>query len=398
MMAFLARWVAFLAVSAAAVLLLTSQLFEQADPELALELNPVSTEARIKLAVKQLTATPPLAEKAKQTAAEGLKLHRLDARFLSLAGLAAQIENKPEEAAAYFQSSLVISPTEFQALSAMLRLDLEAGRVTEAVNRLDLLTRRWGAQNEVYLPLIPAIVSTPVGLDTIRTVFSVPSARRDLVLKGLLAVDGAVVIASELVAYWAKANVPNRANLVNQVTAKLLTLKQDQAAYLYHLSYGGIDENDDAYIKNGNFSKKSDRSPFDWAIQKQRGVNLTINENVGAQIQFLDSPVQFENLSQLTALAPGKHVLHVEYGTQYLKTPTPVRAEVRCRSGKLLGSITLAGATNALAKFSTEFEVPRNDCVLQKFALSSDKLPESWQNRYSGKIIVRAVSIERTGQ
>jgi hypothetical protein len=395
MMAFLARWVAFLAVSAIAGLLLTSQLLEVSNPELALKLNPLSSEARIKVVVQQLTANPALAAEAMQTSLEGLKLHRLDARFLSLAGLSAQIENKPAEAEAFFKSSLAISPTEFQALSAMLRIDLLAARSKEAAQRFDLLSRRWGSQSETFAPLIPAIVSDPAGLEAIRTLFIIPNARRDLVLRGLLEVDGAVGVASDLVAQWAAAYVPDRINLVNQVTAKLLKLKQDQAAYLFHLDNGGADASDTAYVKNGTFSRKPDKSVFDWTIVTQRGVNVTIDRATGARIQFMDSPVLFDNLSQLTALAPGKHEFQIEYQTQYLKTPAPVRAEVRCRSGKLLGSITIEGQSNPLTKTSVIFDVPTADCVLQRFSMSSDKLPESWQNRYSGGITLRSVKIER---
>jgi hypothetical protein len=387
-----------LAVSVTAGLLLTSQLFEIKNPALALKLNPLSTEARIKLVVQQLTANPARAAEAMQTSLDGLKLNRLDARFLSLAGLSAQVENKPDQAEAFFRSSLAISPTEFQALSAMLRIDLAAGRSKEAAQLFDLLSRRWGSQSETFTPLIPAIVSDPAGLEEIRTLFIIPNARRDLVLLGLLEVDGAVGTATDLVAQWAAAYVPDRGALVNQVTTKLLNLKQDQAAYLFHLSTGGADSNETAYIKNGTFSKKPDGSVFDWTVAKQRGVNVTIDSVTGAWIQFLDSPVLFDNLSQLTALAPGRHEFQIEYMTRYLKTPAPVRAEVRCRSGKLLASITIDGQSNPLRKSSVFFDVPQADCVLQRFSMSSDRLPESWQNRYSGEITLRSVIIERIEQ
>jgi hypothetical protein len=379
-------------------LLLTSQLFEQTNPELALKLNPLSADARIKLAVKQLTTTPAQTGDALATAIEGITLHRLDSRFLSLAGVATQVENEPTKAEAYFRSSLAISPTEFQALNAMLRIDLQAGNMPEAAERFDLLTRRWGKQNENFVPLIATIVNNPIGYDSIQKLFSAPNGRRDLVVKGLLEIDGAVNIASSLVSSWAGANVPDRTNLVNQVTAKLLKLKLDQAAYVFNLTYGGADETDTAYVKNGTFNRKPDQSPFDWLISKQRGVNVTTDANYGARIQFLDSPVQFENLSQLTALAPGKHVLQIEYSAQYLKTPSPVRAEIRCRSGRLLGSIEIDPQQSKIVKSEAAFEVPTADCLLQRFAMSSDKLPESWQNRYSGGITLRSVSIERVEQ
>lgn len=381
-----------------AILLLTSQLFETTNPELALKLNPLSSEARVKVAVQDLTANPALKEQALAVSLDGLKLHRLDARFLSLAGLAAQTAGDAAGAEAYFRASLSISPTEFQALSALLRLDLIAGKPAEAAERMDILTRRWGQQFETYVPLAPAIVSEASGLEKIRTLFAVPNARRDLVLRGLLDVDGATGVASQLVASWSDANVPDRAVLVNRVTAKLLKLKQDQAAYLFHLNYGGLDTNDDAYVKNGNFAQKPDGSAFDWSVSAQRGVNITLNATSGAQIQFLDSPVQLDNLSQLIALAPGSHALTLEYSTQYLKTPAPVRLEVRCRSGKLLGNVVLEGPTKPLSKTGITFEVPQGDCLLQRIAVTSDKLPESWQNRYSGIVTLSSIKIERIEQ
>jgi tetratricopeptide (TPR) repeat protein len=398
MMAFLARWAAFLAVSATAILLLTSQLFETTDPKLALAINPTSADARVKLVIQQLTSNPAQNEAALAASLAGLQYHRLDSRFLSLAGLAQQATSRPADAEAYFRAALAISPTEFQALSAIMRLDLVAGRNAEAAGRLDILTRRWGSQIDTYLPLVPAIVSDASGIEAIRTLFAVENARRDLVVRGLLEVDAATGIASELVANWSKAGVPDRVSLANQVTGKLLKLKQDQAAYLFHLNFGGSNGSDNSYVKNGTFEKKPDRSAFDWMINAQRGVNITLNDTRGAQILFLDSPVQLDNLSQLIALAPGKHALALEYSTQNLKAPAPVRFEVRCRSGKLLGAVAFDGPTLGSTKAGIVFEVPPADCVLQRVAVTSDKLPESWQNRYSGNITLRYVEIERIEQ
>ena len=384
-----------MAVSASAVLLLTSQLLESTSLDLALRLNPLSAEARVKLAIEELTARPVRAKEAFALARQGQVFHRLDARFLSLAGLAAQQDEKPKEAEIYFRSALAISPTELQALSAILRMDLSNGDNALAALRLDILTRRWGAQYETYAGLIPAIVSNAAGFEAVKTMFTVKNARRDLVLYGLLKVDEATGVAADLVAQWAGADVPDRASLVNQVTGQFLKLKKDQEAYLYYLQYGGVENRSKSYVNNENFSVVPDSSPFDWQLSPQRGVNITLDPNSGANVQFLDSPVLLDNLSQLLALVPGKHTLNVEYSTNLLKTPTPVRLEIACRSGQKLGSISLEPNVIETTKTGIFFEIPQNDCALQRLAITSDKLPESWQNRYSGNIIIRSAKVER---
>ena len=124
---------------------------------------------------------------------------------------------------------------------------------------------------------------------------------------------------------------------------------------------------------NGNFRFLVSNLPFDWIIQRARGVTTEVVDHPDRsgrvlQIKFVNAQVRFRHVRKLMLLAPGIYRLSGKVLANDLRTPRGIHWKLLCADGRqqiLAETANVAGTTDGWIEFEHEFHVPKLDCHAQ---------------------------------
>ena len=346
----------------------------------------------------------------------GINNSPIEAKFYSLKGIALEQSDK-QLAQQNYSHALKLKPTQFEALRQRLVYSTTNNDFVEAAERLNLLYRRHPDRWSEVSVLLPFIMADDAGYQKVSELFS-NSARSSLnVVQELIREESQhFQLASKFLLDAVKSTPieesrttsPHRA-AINTFVNRLVAQKELNFSHSFFLQTLGKEEQKHAgYIFNGEFDLPVNHSIFDWRIRQQAGVEIQFtgqqspaesdSENA-LNIRFLGSPVRFDNVRQLVHLPRTKNRLEIKYSTSNLRAPKPLKLGLRCfpARGKQITNIILVPTKGDTRILSESFDLTAVDCTLLELFITNENKVETWQNRYSGSLNIKAINIIREG-
>lgn len=327
-------------------------------------------------------------------------------------GILAEEDGSEKQAVAYYRNALAILPTEIQALTRMLNHSLATQQHREAVDCLEWIARRWPDYWPEVRPALLILMQDEQARSELANRFVGSEQLRRLLLGALMKKEDGLAMAYSLIMEWRTRPELDMTSDINGLTYRYIWAKQYAAAYaLFRLTIGTQASAELVY--NGEFEARPSGNPFDWRLERQAGVALSLTERQMAReeggeapkparvlsIHFLDTPITFENIFQMTRLAPARYRLSIRYSSKSLRGPGPVRAAITCDpERRQLASIEFESGDSGIRTATADFEVPDDRCPMQMIYFSTPAMAASWRNRYAGELLVDSVTIELLGQ
>lgn len=387
-----------MSVSGLALSALASLSVRTTEPELAIRLNPLDPQARIYLASEQLLGSGELTQDAFESVLQAIAYNRSDARLRSVLGLLELRVGAVDSAYDHFETARRMLPTEIQALTQLIRRDFELRDYDSVAEQLDMFARRWRAQWPTVEPYAKELARSEPGLLSLSEQFRVPRAQRDRILLALLAPPAQLNEAQILVEDWVSAGLDPTKRLGRSLINAKFRQRQFASAYDFYRRFlwSSSQESSDNgnLVHNNAFQLPPDGTPFDWSIFSTKGAYQDIDIQSGLITQFLDSPVRLNSPRQSVPLESGTYTLSVNYSTESLNAPGAIELSVKCGKEPVSALLLKAGSRENEIGLVT-FEVSDSRCEIYDIALITEKLPESRQYRFSGKIIIHKVELKK---
>ena len=116
----------------------------------------------------------------------------------------------------------------------------------------------------------------------------------------------------------------------------------------------------------------------------------------GLGVRFRDTPARLGNIGQRLALPAGSYRAEAEVSARVLETPRRLYWRLACLpGGATLGEMVVPESSYAGKRIELAFEVPADNCTMQRLSLETDAKTDSWRDRYRGEATFHALRINR---
>lgn len=395
-----ATWLISIVAAFALIAGFSSQLYEAADPKLALTINPANTEAAVNAIVGALNAAETIdLEDLRSRAAALVGEARGDARGYSLLGAVIERQGNVDQAEALYELTLEKSKSEIHALLRLASLRLERGDYVGTLDCIDLILRRWGNYAAQIEPLIVAASQDAVAAPALTRKLNAMPPWRGQILSMLARNPQSLAYARDLIA-TAPDRVRSSPGWVGErdyMVSSLAAAKAFGEAYGLFLSTMSAAEQDlQGYVFDSRLTVGPSRNYFGWRVQKSGSTDIAVPASGGgARIRFSDSPARPGMLAQTLALPLGRYRLEAEVSASALTTPKGLYWSIRCTGRPPLAQLTVTPGSYTERTFETEFDVPASGCDIQTLSLDTQVLTDSWRDRYSGEVLFQRVGLTR---
>jgi tetratricopeptide (TPR) repeat protein len=149
-------------------------------------------------------------------------------------------------------------------------------------------------------------------------------------------------------------------------------------------------------LTNNRFEREPARSPFDWSVAPNPGVEYERGE--GLTIRFLGkSNLSFANVAQMAAVAPGKYRLEAEVAGEGLTTNEGpfVRVQDAEDAGRLDAATEMVKGTRARGRVRVEFETGEKTRLVSVAVVRRPS--QKFDNKIAGTLRVYGVWLRRIG-
>lgn len=380
-----------------------SRLLEQDDPELAISLYPLNTDARVRHVAGKLAGEVDSQElmALQRQVQKAMFSDRIDSRPFSLLGEILSRLDGGDDAEALFQQASLRSRTDILSLHHMLVRAVEGGQSVDAVRYVDILLRRWPERFTQVSPLLPVLLADPAGYAAMlaRLAENVPWRGR---LIGSLAGEAETLpVAGRLLVDLPPESPPTSAEIATSINGYIAQRRYAEAYRLFLFTQSEEEQKLGGYIFNGSFAPISSRRPFDWQIRQQPGLEIIMPDGqeatapAGIQIRFLNRPVKTISLQQYLHLPPGSYRFSLEASGTGLKLPKDLFWTLNCvnpAAGRARLAIPEGSYPGTVLE--TDFTIEPGTCPLQLLRLETGLIAESWRYRYSGTLAMQRLHIE----
>jgi len=373
---------------------------EVRNPILAATIYPLNVEAKLQHAIQILSTRD--SENSEVLVNKNLQAlipyNSGDARLYSLLGESSMRLGNDIAGVENFNHALVLAKTEIHAAQWAAQRAFASKNYDEALKHLDSLFRRWPSQIGLNVPIISEIMSNPDGYVAFLTQIEKMPPWRSPLLSLLSSYNlSSKILAAQLLQDLANGPTPPKSAETARLLLGLFQEKKYDLAYTTFLLTLSTSERDlSGHVFNGNFKKSATNRYFDWAVRQQPGVLITLPvEKDGLSLEFASTPVTRIGLQQFLKLTPGVYRIELDVSALKAVMPKSLFWSLTCIDTK--GPIVQLDVPEGDYKsrsVSVEFRVPAN-CPLQTLALQTQALVESWNNRYSGRVVFHRMRISK---
>lgn len=388
----------------------TSQFVQQFDKRLAFEINPLNNQARRSFIYEYLASSEPGSDisELKPIILEGLKKDPYDGRFYSLLGVVEESEGREEQAQNFYIHARKLIQTEQYALIRRFVYQFKNGEYLKATKLAELIYLRWRNRWPLIEPFLVELFQDEASYKSAIQFFPQFKFSPIHLVKSLIenADERGQDLAYRFVIDWHKSGEKNLEDLIAYTSKALINAEKYSNAYILFLLTLNEEQREQAgFVFNSSFNFKPTKSPFDWLILEQAGVDIGLKktaikspDDTSLEIRFLGKPTNLNNLIQHIRLPSGRFHLKVSYTNQNLKSPKPVVMGISCfKPRRLLGEVVLLKSTNEQNSIDVELLVPNDDCEMQVINVYNKNFSKSWANRITGNLLIHDVSIEQVG-
>lgn len=194
--------------------------------------------------------------------------------------------------------------------------------------------------------------------------------------------------------------------MVARINASLI--KEGRYAEAYRLFYLTLEKDEQkvaGYIFDSSFDYEAGDNPFDWRFKREPGVSLglvktgrTKPDDKSLEIRFLGRPTDFKGVNQNIRLPASQFKLEVTYTNKDVKGPKPVIVGIFCKDRpQPIAQIQLEKSSDPEQSASKVFQVPDTKCDLQRVSIYNRNFSKSWENLYSGTLLIHDIRLELAG-
>jgi len=396
----------FVSIASICVLCLNgaSRLNEVDNPGFALALNPFNTEARTNALVTALNdpGTRDLDGLA-QSAQAMIAAAPGDARGYSLLGAVRDRAGDQQAALALYSRALSQSKTELHALLRLAELGLKQSDLAGALDRIDLILRRWPYYWDRVQPILIAAATSPDSAGLVADKLNSLPPWRGRAISALSGAPATLSFARNLIAgapalARAAAGWSRERDTVVSALAKakafgdayglfLTGLRQDEAQHV-------------GYIFDSQFQLPPSGSYFGWRVQRNGATDLQLGPEGssgerGLRVRFLDLPARAGIAAQNLLLPYGHYSIAVTAAAADLDAPKGLFWRLRCGEGTDLARIDIPEGSFADKSLQASFDVPATGCAVQTLSLDTEVVTDSWRDRYQGEARFAGIAITR---
>lgn len=419
----------------------TSNLLTERSPALALAINPFNDEARLNTIIAGLARMEAdrdadqrglTSNREPGSAADGVcdrespepgctperahpkrgKLPELlrwqvafapaDARSYSLLGESHFQSGDAPGAFLLFEKALHHAQTEIHALQRSFEMLAREGRFSEAMDRIDILSRRWPERFPAIAPHIATMLQVPEGYDKALELLRGSPPWAAGFFRALSADEQGLAFAYRLQIDLSRQDGQSLPLEAENTMHALIRARQYALAHrLFLFTQTEADRALGAYVFNGNFLAEPGRRPFDWQIRNNASAETYwtgdgTEEGGQVRIRFLGKPVKTVGISQLAYLPRGKYSLELEYSAAGLDMPRGLFLRVRClRPRRNSAEIGFPDERAEHRILTVQFEVGPDDCEMHRIGLDTNLIAESFRYAYRGTLTLHSIRIER---
>lgn len=389
---------AFAAAAASALTLLVLQTtgaayLAQVSPRSALAISPGSAAAHLLVAEAHLAAMraeqPDVndgerasrAAAAEASARAALLQRPLSAQGFRLLAEMAEFNGARESADRLVAAATALNQHEYAALLLSAQRSWESNDVLRALDASDAVLR---TRPDLAAPVFIAmagLAETPAGRTIIKQRLLEKPPWRDHFLTAMLPGVRDAAMPLDLMLHLRSAGQTLPRSVVNGYVAWLISHRLysfAHAAWMQLLDRERLMKV--GFVFNGDFEFAPAGSPFDWNIQRGRGVAIEIASLPGAEdnralkIELGNSRVLFGEVHQRLALAPGNYVLTGRYVGEFTGR-RGLQWRLSCADRgetQLVQTQMITGQFKAWREFSLPVTIPSQGCASQFLRLVHD--------------------------
>lgn len=387
-----------IAVAALFLILLQniSKSLENEAPVGALALDPFNAQARLRsILERSLPESDPAA--ATRELSGMLLLSVGDARYYSLLGTLARLQNKSAESDRLIDAALVLNPTEPNASFEQINSDIAAGNYFDALKRADVYVRKGALGSQTIAGhLVQLVRSKPDARNAVFAKLAANAPWRSAFLRELFRTQEALGLVPEALTTLARSQNPPTDPEVNAGVSAFLAAGDIGGAYrLFLMTRNEAARRLVSLVYDPEFKAAPTGNPFDWDVADTRAVEVRLpaSSSGGVAIAFAKRPAVGFGLSQKLTLAPGKYKGTIDATAASLVAPDSVFLYVRCGAGRTLEKVDIPTGGYENRTIAFRFEVPPAKCDLQTIGLASGQLFEHWSRLYSGELTVNSIRV-----
>lgn len=380
-----------------------SRNLEEDQSVLSLKLYPLNFEAAFNKVYKNIDHE--LSKEELKSLEENiiafLPTHAGDARLYSLLGEIKRLYGEQDESYTAFDRALQISKTEVNALLWTIWRLIDEGKELDALERLDVLFRRWPARITPLAPFVAEVFSQEDYYEKFLQKLNTNPPWRQSLINVLSRSPETMFLAAHLLQDLAKGETLPSNTELSTIIAQLIHNKQYSLAYqTFLITLNSADKEVNGYIHNSRFIRPLSGRFFDWQVANHTGIKIKFASqqdsgiNHGAQLTFNNTPVRRLSFDQYIALPPGMFQLSFDVSSQKSKLPKGLLWQISClENNKKLAEVNIDPGTYLLTSKTTTFTIPSDKCQLQSLQLITKAIGENWNDRYSGNLMFDNISI-----
>ncbi len=379
--------------------------YQGSHPQRALAFNPFDVDARATLIEQSVLAEAPTASPDLATVAQqAIRFAPIDARSYSLLAEVQQQLGNDRLAESLFGTALTLSKTEGLALQRTLQSALTNRDFAGALDKLDILFRRYPAAFSAFAPAIPPLLSDQDGYQLALAVLRNDPPWRGRFLSFLDRDPASIDLAYRLQLALNGSGNANRPGEVGGTLNALIRNRDFGRAFrLFLLTQSEEDRQHGGYIFNAAFDLEPSGRPFDWTIHNSPGVNMfrETREQSGAPessllVQFLGKPVKRIGIGQYIYLPPGEYRLRADIDAANLRAPKGLYFSLACidpRDG--LARLDVPEGSYRARTLEADFDLPDSSCKMLRLDMQTDLIAESFRYAYTGSLSIQGITIDK---
>lgn len=374
-------------------------------PDSAAAVNPFNSAAQTNDLVAKLSRSNAESEveKIRSQAQRLIRIAPTLARGYSLAAETYMLSGEVETARHLYDVALSLNKAEVTALQRSYVFLLREGKIASALDRFDLIGRRWPDRIELFMPMIPALLNDPAGYQHMLGLLQSRPPWRGSVFAALGRQADGLELAYRLSRDINRLEEESNPAEAGRVMWALISAKRYDLAYrLFLFTQTDSDRKNSGYVFNSAFETAPSGRPFDWAIGNSSGASISWiegseKEESRIHIRFVNKPAKHVRVSQYTHIPPGDYILSVTYSSKGLKLPKGLNVELSCSSpSRNIVQIQIPESDSEHSVVNSEFSINDSTCSIYIVRLSTDLIAESFRYKYNGYIDLESISIKKS--
>lgn len=319
-------------------------------------------------AAERLASSNP--SESRKLALAALRANPLEGRAYRVLGAMAEHRGDLSGAVKLYELASVRSPRDLPTHLWLEQHYLSTGKLSQALEHLDLLLRIEPQTQVNQYPLLRTLVALPQAHAGLAELFAKdPPWRRSFLVELSAKAEDSVAIAP----FMGRLRLSSGGLDEAELSAWIERLTKDQRWGEAYLTWASTlprpQQAELGNLFNGGFEREPSNAGFDWRFMRTPGAYVErlpvagANGEVALRVSFEGRRVDFQHVKQLLALAPGRYRLLGRERSEGLRSERGLVWSVRCAdNNQTIASSDPLKGSSPWRPFTVDFSVPAGSC------------------------------------